>query len=198
MIRWLKNRIFNMITRAVVSLSRQEGGKLIYQVKGLAGEIRSEVEHRCQYGFRSRPEVGAAGVLFSLAGNKENSTLLVVDDKRYGKDIDLKEGDVLIYHKEGTFSHYSGSNLLEFVPEDYSLEAGNINQTANNIQSMSVGTTSIVINGSSIVFTVGDLILTMTTTGISSNKDIIAEGISLKSHTHSGVITGTEDTGPPV
>jgi len=184
MLKFLKNRLFNLITRAVTSFSRQEEGKLFYQIKGLSGEVRSDVEHICQFGFRSRPESGARGLLFALAGNKENSSLVVVDDKRYGKEVALEEGDTLVYNKEGTFSHYSGEELRH---------------SAVSQQTLEVGDTSIVLDGSEITLNAGGATLILSSAGlILTGGDIVADSISLKTHVHGGVLIGGEVTGAPL
>ncbi len=110
----IKQMISNLVTRAVVTLISQDEskGKIFAQVLGLAGEIRSDVEHLQQYGSKSIPFKGARGILIAYGGSKDNATLILVDDKRFGQ-FDLQEGDYCIYSQNKAHTIYRGDDILE-------------------------------------------------------------------------------------
>ena len=160
-----------MLTRAVVKIVTQDEGKVLCQVLGLADEVLDKVEHLQQYGIRSIPLSDSRGILLAYGGSKDNSTLINVDDKRYGK-FTLQAGDVCIYSLNGAHTIYRGDDIIEIFDGSRTITAGGMTCT---------------INSSGIDVTGGD---------------IVADGISLKSHTHTGSPTAptgaVSNTGTPV
>lgn len=172
-LKYLKRKIDNLLTRAVISRIAQDEskGKILCQVLGLADETLSDVEHIQQYGIRSIPLEGGRGILLAYGGSKDNPTLINVDDKRYGK-FELQAGDMCIYSMNGAHTIYRGDNIIE------------------------------IFNGSRTI-TAGGMTCTINSSGINVvGGDIVADGISLKNHTHTGSPTAPDgpvsNTGTPI
>lgn len=179
----MNSSLNNILTRAVLQRFRQDQGKQFLQVTGKAGETRSDVEQLCQYGFRSRPLAGARGVMLAYGGNKQNATVINVDDKRYGQDT-LQEGDVMLYNE------MTGTRII--------LRDDDIIATAANQASVTVGSTTFTIGTASIVLVAGGKTFTFDSTGLTTDGKVISNGIELDTHLHGGVTTGGSNTGAPV
>ena len=107
-VRWIKNKVNNVLGRAVITGVRQDEGKIYVQIKEL-GDNNSDIELLSQYGFRSMPMPGSRGVLMAYGGNKDNVTLINADDKRV--KIPLVKGDVIVYNADLSYTKYSGNNI---------------------------------------------------------------------------------------
>ncbi len=177
-----KQMIANLLTRAVVNLISQDEskGKIFAQVLGMAGEIRSDVEHLQQYGLRSIPLGGSRGLLVAYGGSKDNATLIVVDDKRYGK-FTLQPGDVCIYSKNGAHTIYRGDDIIEILSGE---------------KTITIGSMSITTNGSKHEIKIGGMTAKIDSSGLDvAGGDVVADGISLKGHAHP-ISSGSSAPGP--
>ena len=143
-IKFLKRKIDNLATRAVVKrfnvnkdTQEWEGadeeikGKLLAQVLGLCDEVRSDVEHLQQYGLRSIPLDGSRGILIAYGGNKDNATLITVDDKRFGQ-FTLQPGDVCIYSKNGAHTIYRNNDIIEILSGTKTITIGGMVMKINS------------------------------------------------------------------
>ncbi len=99
----LRRRISLMIGHAII-LTIDDTTKLQnLQVAALADEVMSLRERFQEYGFTSRPHPGAEAIMVSLGGNRTNTVIIAVDDRRYRLKLD-NAGDVAVYS--------SGENYL--------------------------------------------------------------------------------------
>lgn len=186
-VRWIKNKVNNVVARAVITAIRQDEGKLYAQVKEL-GDNNSDIELLQQYGFRSMPLPGARGILIAYGGNKDNVTLINADDKRV--KIPLVKGDVVVYNADLSYTKYSG-NDIEHVSEDS--------------QKFTVGNSELLIESDGITITVGGIAYEFTASSLSagadietSSGDVTAGTVSLKTHLTTGVTAGGANSGPPL
>jgi phage baseplate assembly protein V len=209
----MSSSIDNLLTRAVMQRFSQDQGKQYLQVTGKAGEVRSDVEQICQYGFRSRPLAGSRGVMLAYKGNKDNASVICVDDQRYGQD-ELEEGDVMLYNEASARVILRDDKILASSDEEISdtvnlsfvkILDGSIETNVNGTKTVTtdgevkhtVGSTTLTISGSSIVFAVGGKTYTFDGTEMNTDGDVTSNGVTLDSHTHGGVETGSGDTGQP-
>jgi len=181
----LKRKIENMITRAVLKLINITDGKVIVQVSGLSDEVRSDIEHLQQYGFRSMPKEGARGVWIAHGGNKDNSLLIVIDDKRHGKEPEYVPGESRQYDDQGDF-HRIFEKKHRLQGDDYEFRIDDDNK--------------IEFVAGSLKFTVGGEIYTFTSSKLqTTTADVVAKTISLLNHDHpiTGGSSAPGPTGPP-
>lgn len=190
-VRWIRNKVNNVVARAVLTAIRQEDGKhgtkLYAQIKDLR-DNNSDIELLQQYGFRSMPLPGSRGVLIAYGGNKDNVTLINVDDKRV--KIPLVKGDVVVYNADLSYTKYSGKKI-EHVSE--------------TSQKFIVGNSELLLEPDGIKLTIDGTEYEFTTSSLSagadietSSGDVTAGTVSLKNHLTSAVETGTDISGPPV
>ena len=97
----IRRRVLLMIGRAVVTLVDDEGGRQAVQLAALAGEVLDNIERFQEYGFSSVPLPGAEGVLLAMAGMRQHSVAVAVEDRRY-RPTGLSPGEVCLYTAEDT------------------------------------------------------------------------------------------------
>ncbi len=128
----LQRGIRLMIGRAVIASIDDGGGLQRLQLKALADEVMDLRERFQEYGFSSRPHPGAEAVLVSLGGNRTNTVVIAVDDRRY-RLKSLGKGDVALYSSgenylilraNGDIEAHAPGNLTASVAGDASVVAG--------------------------------------------------------------------------
>lgn len=117
--RWiapLRNRVLNMVARAVVKLA--DDGKALQelQLSVLAGEVRDGVERFQNYGFTSVPEAGAEAIVIFVGGKREHGLAIAVDDRRY-RNRNLESGEVAIYNHTGAKIVMKSNGDIEATPK---------------------------------------------------------------------------------
>lgn len=167
-IREIGNRVMMMFGRGVLRGVDDSNGRQQLQVELLKDELRDGVEHMQNYGFTSHPKGGDVAVAF-IGGNREHGIVLVVDDRRYR--IPLEAGEVAIYDDLG--------NKVELLREMIKITA---------VQHVEVVAPTIKLVGNL------DVVGNITTTGtvVNNSKNIGS------THQHSGVTTGSGNSGVPV
>jgi phage baseplate assembly protein V len=114
MVRPLQSAIHGMINRAVVELINDAAKMQALQVSVLANETQADVERFQQYGFTSHPRKGAEAIALSLAGCREHTVIIAVDDRRY-RLTGLAEGEVALYTDEGDKVHIKRGGNIKIV-----------------------------------------------------------------------------------
>lgn len=111
--RALRNRIDNMVARAVVKLIDNTKKMQEAQIAILTGETRS-AERFQQYGFSSVPLAGAEAVVLFVAGYRDHALITNVDDRRY-RPTTWDAGESGLYHFEGDFIRLKNGRIIEVV-----------------------------------------------------------------------------------
>lgn len=198
-----------------------ENPRRLLQIELLQGELREKVEHFEPYGFTSTPlldgEVESIGLFFN--SDRSHGAVIVASDRRY-RPTDLKPGEVCIFDNLGRRVFLSKDKILiDGVSSNIEIKtAANINIKATGTiyaeaSSIQAKAQTVIVDAPNSKFTGnvaiqgtltannGTLSLsgsTMTMTGsINTSEDVTAAGISLTSHTHSGVEPGSSNTGAP-
>lgn len=104
LIQPLKNKIFNLFSRAVVRDSYDTEGLQRLKTSVLSSETFDKVERVQNYGFTARPLDGSEAAVICQGGNREHALVLGVDDKRYRKK-NLEKGEVAVYTDEESYLH---------------------------------------------------------------------------------------------
>jgi phage baseplate assembly protein V len=176
----LHKRITNMIARGVVSAVNSAAKMQILQVRLLAGESKDRVEHFEPFGFTSKPLAGAEHLTVFVDGDRSHGITLVVADRRYRLQ-NLADGEAALHDAFGNKVHLKADGTLDVIASTKvqitsplvtisgNLQvAGTITAGGNITAPVVVGTTNVTFGGKS--------------------------GIG---HTHSGVATGSSNTGVP-
>jgi len=130
MIKPLRNRVVNMISRAVVESIDDSMKMQIAKVSLLAGENRSGVERFQDYGFTSYPKAGAEGLAVCPQGNREHVILIKVDDRRFRLKA-LAEGEVALYTDEGDKIHLKRGGKIVVYSDNIELGKANLEKIIN-------------------------------------------------------------------
>ena len=97
MIRPLRNRVYSMITRAIIESVKDGDGMQVVKINLLAGETREDIEHFQSYGFTSHPPSKAECIALAVGGNKDHLVVIVADD-RATRPTGLAKGESAQYN----------------------------------------------------------------------------------------------------
>lgn len=108
----LRNRIANMVARAVVKMVSDSGKLQMVQLGILDGETREGCERLQEYGLTSVPLAGAEAVVLFVGGRRDHGLVVAVDDRRHRK-TGLQPGEVALYTDEGDYILLKRGRLIE-------------------------------------------------------------------------------------
>ena len=108
----LRNRIYLMIGRALLTAVNDKGGRQFVQFRALKGELKDGVERLQEYGFSSHPLAGAQGLFVCVAGNRDLPIMISVDDPRY-RFKDQQAGEVVMYSHTGDYIILKNDRTIE-------------------------------------------------------------------------------------
>ena len=146
-----------------------DGTKLrTVDVEALKDEQLPGVEHFETYGLSAVPHTGAEAVIAFIGGSRSHPVVVATGDRRT-RPKGRAEGDVTIYHSGGDEIHFTESGM-------------NIKSAGNPI-TMTVGGCTFKMSSAGLEITGGT---------IKHNGKDIGD-----THTHTGVMPGPANTGPP-
>lgn len=193
------------------------------QINLLRGET-AEMEHAEPYGYTARPLPGAEAIAAAVGGARSHLVALLTPDRRY-RPTDLQDGEVCLYTDEGdqirlkrgrVIGVYAGAAIEANAP---SIKATCQTATVTASESVTLDAPDTEITGNALIggnvqiggsLTVAGLIAGQGGIAVSGGTgaaiegafevtggDVIADGISLKTHVHGDVAAGTDTTGGP-
>lgn len=112
MIKPLRNRVYTMITRAVIETVNDTDGMQLVKVNLLAGEARDGVERFQNFGFSSHPPDSSECVAVSIGGNRDHLIIIVADD-RDSRITGLIKGESVQYNDKGEFWKIKTDGTIE-------------------------------------------------------------------------------------
>jgi phage baseplate assembly protein V len=153
------------------------------QVAGIDGEALNGVERYQNYGITSVPLNGTEGIAVPIGGDRSHMVLVSVDDRGTRKK-GLKPGEVAIYSENGDYIHLKNDNKIDIKTKEHKTDAeveAEIKSPtlglkgAIAVEAYAGGATTVRIKGT--LYVDGDIIVT---------GDVVAGGVSLRNHTHTG------------
>ena len=114
----LRNRVYTMITRAVIETVTSTNKMQLLKASLLAGEVKESMEHFQEAGFVSTPLPGGEAVAVFPGGNREHGIIVAVTDRR-SRPKDIPEGGAAIY----AYDSSSVKQIIKVLP-DGSIELG--------------------------------------------------------------------------
>lgn len=159
----LRRRIQLLADRAILTLVNDALQRQNLQLKVLAGETHDDVERFQNYGHTSVPPAGAEAIVLGVGGNRSGLVAVVVDHKG-SRPHDGEPGDSMLYHFEGHNIRLTKDGKAILTAKQAILEA---------TEQLTIISPSTVCQG--------DFHATGT---ISSDTDVTAGDISLKTHDH--------------
>jgi phage baseplate assembly protein V len=215
----LSRRIWMMIGRGKIMTGDDSGPVQLLQIKLGEDEIRDKTKRLAEFGFASMPPDGSDGIAIFPAGDR-SAGVIIATGHQASRLTGLQPGESALYDAFGKYIKLTSAGIV--------VEANGQSVTVNNASTVDVtATTSVTITSPSTkitgtlevdgavtmnstasvagMATVGGLAATgvagpstvngnLTMTG----GDVTADGISLKTHVHGGVTTGSGDTTGPL
>lgn len=160
--------------RGLLALVNTAPNIALVQVSGVAGETIQDNELLQHYGFSSNPPAGSAVIVLPLGGKTSQAVIIGSEHGLY-RIKNLLVGETVIYNRHGD---------KVYIKDD-----GTINIVAST--KVTVSSPIVEVTASTKV-TVNSPLVEV------PSGDVIANGISLKNHKHSGVQSGSSQTGTPV
>lgn len=188
----LARRLGNMVARGAVSAVNSATKMQSLQLRLMADETKDNVEHFEPFGFTSRPLPGAEHVTVFMDGDRSHGITVVVADRRY-RLTGLQDGEAALHDAYGNKAHFKRDGTLDVVASakvqitsPLVTMSGNLQVTGNISAGGNVAATAAITAGT-----------TVTAPSIVGTTDVSFGGKSGIAHTHSGVQTGTGNTGAP-
>lgn len=107
----LKRSMGNLIARGVVAAVNAATKMQSLQMRLLADETKSDVEHFEPYGWSSNPHGGAEGVVLFPDGDRSHGFVIVVADRRY-RLAGMKGGEVAVHDDLGQKVHLTREGIV--------------------------------------------------------------------------------------
>lgn len=114
MIKPLRARVYNIVSRGVLEMAKDEKGMQVLKAAILAGENRDDIEYFQDYGFTSVPKSGSEVLVVCPQGNREHMIAVKVADRTV-RLKGLAEGEVAVYTDEGDKIHFKRGGTTELV-----------------------------------------------------------------------------------
>lgn len=163
------NAIQNMVARCTVALSNAAGKMQLLQIRLLAGEVKSGLEHMEPYGFTCNPLPGAEGIAIFPGGDRSVGYVIVTTDRRY-RIKGLQPGELAIYSHEGTSIKFKNGRIIDIECDEYNIKAKKFTVTA---EQQTLTATTLTINAANT-----------DASGKMSAQDIVLAGTSIATHKH--------------
>lgn len=112
MVRPLRNRVYTMITRALLETADDSDGMQVVKLNLLAGEARDKVERFQNFGFTSNPPANSECVALAIGGNRDHLIVVVADD-RASRVKGLNTGESAFYRNNTNKLVFKDSGNLE-------------------------------------------------------------------------------------
>lgn len=192
-------RVWEMVARG--RLTGKDGSRPMRTIQAelFAGDTRDDIEHFEPYGFSSEPHIDAEPLVISLAGNRNHTVAVCIADRRY-RLVGMKTGEVAIFDDLKQKVHLTRDGIEVVTPLNLKADVGG-ELTATVAKSATLKAASVKIDSPTTTVT-GDLSVQGKITGSNGmalsggggavvSGDVVADGVSLKSHTHRGDSGGT-------
>lgn len=169
-----------MLGVARVQTVNDSGLSQMLQIQFSTKEIRDNTIRVSDYGFTSNPKPGCQTIFLCVAGDRSNGVVIGTNDESARKK-NLQPGEVAIYDDLGQSVYLTRTGIV--------VEGAGLPITVNG---------NTTINGTLHVTgaVTGDM--TITAPNVNGTTNVTFGGKSGVGHTHSGVSTGTSNTGAPV
>lgn len=125
MLKPIRNRVYTMITRAVIETANDAGGMQLLKLALLAGENDDDVERFQNFGFTSVPPDGSEALALAVGGNREHLIVIAADDRRV-RIKGLEKGESAFYNDKGDKIVIKANGDIELTnSNDLKLNVGN-------------------------------------------------------------------------
>lgn len=157
------------IARGIIKLIDFSKPVPVAQAEIMADELQDEIEFIQAFGFASKPPQNSEAIIVSLNGSTSKRVIINTINRDYHFALD-EDGSAVFHDANGQYILMKSDGIHVFTNKKLFVNAPETDWT-------------------------GDINLTGKLT---ASDDVLAAGISLKNHKHSGVSAGAAQTGKPV
>lgn len=100
MIRPLRNRVYTMISRALIESVKDSDGMQLVKLNIREGETRTNVERFQNFGFSSNPPNSVESIVLAIGGDSDH-LVGVADNDRATRPKNLSKGESVFYNAFG-------------------------------------------------------------------------------------------------
>lgn len=149
LLRPLQAKVYRIIGKAIVHAINNDNSAQKIQITVLKNETVTDVERAQEYGLETYPKTESQAILLSLNGNRENSVIINISDRRY-RLTNLSEGEVAIYTHEDSESGGHRIHLKEGQEIEINCDTLNVNAVSEINLDGGTGTPTGVVTGQCI------------------------------------------------
>lgn len=150
-----------------------------------------------EFGFNSKAPVGSRSIVARI-GNEN----IVIANEHLASIIDISSGNTVIYNESGHTIKIEGDTITTTATNiinncsNYTINASSKFTVNSPVSEFSAEVNVLgLLSASSYSGLAGSSMTTNVT--LNTTQDVVASGISLKDHTHSGIQIGSDNTGVP-
>lgn len=103
------NRLMSRIKNMIVIGGVTGADTKMLQIKTSTGKTNDRIKRLHNYGFMSRPKVGARSYVLFLGGVLSRGVSVCVEDERY--EMELAQGDVAMMDDKGNLVHFTKNGI---------------------------------------------------------------------------------------
>ena len=130
MISPMRNRLMNLISRAVLEAIDKSQDLQRYKLSLFANENRDGLEGFGHYGFTSNPLPGAECVVVFPGGNRDHGLVIAVENREF-RLKNLKSGEVALYTDQGDKILFKRGNIIQVHSPNIELGEGVLEKIVN-------------------------------------------------------------------
>ncbi len=179
------------------------------QLGGLADETLQDLEHLQEYGFASNPPAGSEAVVIPLGGATSHGVIVCTQHGQY-RIKNLSPGETAIFNHEGAKIVIKSGKIIEADCDVFKVNCKSYQITASDaasfktpmLETSAVLTAQGQINGNGGMAVQGGKgtafsgSVTQSGGNFETDGDVVASGVSLVNHPHTGDSGG--QTSPPI
>ena len=110
----LRNRVYTMISRAIIETVNDANGMQVVKASLLAGETRTDVERFQNFGFSSNPPADSECIALAIGGDREHLVIIAAESRNV-RVKDLANGESVVYTDDGTIIHLKKGGEIEIL-----------------------------------------------------------------------------------
>lgn len=110
----IRNRVYTMISRAVIEAVNDAGGMQVLKLNLLADETRNAIERFQNFGFSSNPPANSEALALAVGGNRDHLVVVACDD-RATRIKNLVSGESAVYTNDGTIIHLKQGGIVDII-----------------------------------------------------------------------------------
>lgn len=207
--RELWRRLRALLWRALLRRTTEESGQLRrIEVEGFPGDRLRGVEEHSAYGFEARPLPGADVLMLSLGGSRGHAVAASVADRRH-RPSDLEEGEVALYTDEGVGVRLRRGRVVEIRGAELDLASdepatgqanvqaptvvvqGDVSLELRSLAAITINAPLVEIQGQDVRVGNGGSVT------VDGGGGAVVDGVTVATHVHGGVSSGSNQSGPP-